>query len=82
MSCVTSIYRSGLPVDLVNPQWDEMQNIEMAARVLTRQNLVKVLDEGQLKDVDVESLDRVLFKILYPTVPDPFRKVERAEGAA
>ena len=55
------------PDSLKNPQWSEIENVEMAARVMVRRGLTKILAK-ELQDVDTADLESVLFEIVFPTV--------------
>lgn len=57
MFCIEASFKAGVPDDF---------NPEMSIRMLLRRNLVKFLGE-ELRDGNVEDLDRVLFDIIYPT---------------
>ena len=49
-----------------NPFWTKEENIEMATRILVRSYFSELLSDT-LPVADLESLEKVLFSIVYPT---------------
>jgi hypothetical protein len=50
-----------------NPFWTEEENIEMATRILVREDFCSLLGDS-LPLSDLEELKRVLFGIVYPSL--------------
>jgi hypothetical protein len=56
-----------IPNQYLNPFWSEVQNHEMAVRVLMQDELPKILNK-RISTSDLKLLDDVLFRLIFPTI--------------
>jgi len=56
-----------IPKQYLNPFWSELENHEMAVRVLMRDELSNILNK-RVSMPDLKLLDDVLFRLIFPTI--------------
>jgi hypothetical protein len=56
-----------IPKQNLNPFWSELENHEMAVRVLMQDELPNILNK-RISTSDLKLLDDVLFRLIFPTI--------------